>query len=140
MIRTICLAKPAEVTQWSRAGLLRGNDPRISRLYDAVAEFPSPISLIVFEDVVFASTTYQAQLWASFRAAVWLAAAHRREPITFLPVPVGTLKKFATGNGAADKQAMKAAAERAGFDCTEFDDNAVDAIHLWRYGFTHKDS
>jgi hypothetical protein len=46
-------------------------------------------------------------------------------------VPVGTIKKHATGNGAASKDMMIAAAIAAGFK--PVDDNEADAIHLLRY-------
>lgn len=88
----------------------------------------------------------QAHLWASLRTVVWLAA-HACEA-KVMAVPVGTLKKFATGNGAAKKPLM--ASCLAGlFDFTSnpkpragrlllkngrpVDDNEVDAVHLLRY-------
>lgn len=130
---TKSLATDKEVTAWGKVRLNRRCDPRIERL----CEFVSGLSfgpgacefdVIVFEDVQFVSTTYQAHLWAGLRSAIWLCGkAHH-----FDCVPVGTLKKFATGNGAATKFAMAKALYRS---FTAFppglDDNGVDACWLW---------
>lgn len=128
------LASTAEVSRWSKEGLLRARDPRIERLYDHVRQnYLDSVHHVVFEDVVFASTTYQAQLWASLRAAVWLGLPRA----TWYPVPVGTLKKFATGNGSADKELMRKAAKLAGLAVAGLDDNAIDAFWLARWGTRH---
>jgi len=50
--------------------------------------------------------------------------------IPYEGVPVGTIKKFATGKGNADKSAMMAAAWKAGYD--PIDDNEADAIAIAR--------
>jgi len=43
-------------------------------------------------------------------------------------VPVGTIKRFATGKGNANKAAMMEAARKRGFSPT--DDNEADAIAI----------
>ena len=48
--------------------------------------------------------------------------------IPYQGVPVGTIKKHATGKGNADKQAMIAAARARGF--SPADDNEADAIAI----------
>jgi Holliday junction resolvasome RuvABC endonuclease subunit len=48
--------------------------------------------------------------------------------VPYQGVPVGTIKKHATGRGNADKQAMVAAARARGF--SPADDNEADAIAL----------
>jgi hypothetical protein len=55
----------------------------------------------------------------------------------FHPVPVGTLKKFATGNGSADKESMKKAAKRDNLDVRDLDDNAIDAYWLAKWGLAN---
>lgn len=55
---------------------------------------------------------------------------HRLVP--HYPVNPGTLKKYATGSGRADKQEMARAAEVRGW--TIKDHNAVDALFLASYG------
>lgn len=49
--------------------------------------------------------------------------------IPYQGYPVGAIKKFATGNGNADKQRMIAAIQKQGFNPK--DDNEADAIALW---------
>lgn len=51
--------------------------------------------------------------------------------IGYARVGVTTIKKFATGNGRAQKGVMIEAAAREGFRV--IDDNEADAIHLLRY-------
>lgn len=136
------LASPKEVKQWGAERLTRRCDPRIDRLFDLVSNLQGRFlfDVIIFEDVQFASSTYQVQLWASLRAAVWLVGVPGKLPY-FEAVPVGTLKRFATGSGSADKAAMLAAARRKKLlDCPsdfdDVDDNAIDALHL--YDWAHK--
>lgn len=120
----------------------RRGDPRVFTL-KAKIERLLPLDLIVFEDVQFLSTQLQAQLWASLRAVVWLQATNlcRVDCLN-----VSALKKFATGSGAADKDAMARAIAKkmpARFVLTPgetyvkvtpemrpADDNEVDAAHL----------
>lgn len=131
------LASPKEVKEWGQNRLTRRCDPRIDRLFDLVSNLQGRFlfDVIVFEDVQFSSSTYQVQLWAALRAAVWLLGIPGKLPY-FDCVPVKTLKLFAAGNGNADKAAMLAAAKRKKLldDPTEFDDlddNAIDALHLY---------
>lgn len=137
-VKTIQLEKPSLLKKLGKK--LRAYDPRVQHLYELIVREPRQIDQVVFEDVSFASTTYQAQLWASFRAAMWLAVFERHganAPPNLHPVPVGTLKKFATGSGAADKDAMKQAGMKiAPKLLAGLDDNAIDAFHLWCYANT----
>lgn len=90
---------------------------------------------VVFEDVRFHTSLAQSQLWSSLRAAVWIAF----RPETIEAVDVGTLKKFATGSGSANKDAMKNyLLARFPEHCfASMDDNAVDATWLWLWGRTN---
>ena len=127
------LASPGEVAEAGREGR-RAYDVRVERLYHELKRyFVWKTNLVVFEDVQFSSTTYQAQLWASLRAAMWLAFSEL--PVEILPVQVGTLKKYATGCGSADKRAMLESAVRKNLNCQKLDDNAIDAFHLWCYAY-----
>ena len=141
------LASASEITTWGKQRLTRRQDPRACRMLDNIRLF-GYFDAVVFEDVQFVRSQMQGQLWASLRAAVWLA--HCEAGATFLEaVPVATLKKFATGGGSATKERMCGAliqadnryAKAAKEDCvrdlktnTELDDNAVDAIWLWKWG------
>lgn len=148
---TKTLAKPAAITHTRKLRMDRRGDPRFFTLLWWMKAVHVEVALdwILFEDIQFSSTTMQTQLWTSFRSAVWLMSEYG---IGIECVPVGTLKKFATGSGAATKEAMARALYRA--DCrfqSEFgfgdikdtftgenlDDNAVDAIHLYRWGIQH---
>jgi hypothetical protein len=149
---SISWATPKEVTAWKRKRLTRRGDPRVLRFYDwlDLEIRRENASHIVFEDVEFCSQTYQCQLWTSFRTCVWLVAHLRGCQVE--AVPVGTLKKFATGTGAATKQAMALAlikssggqfqwdrSKQAVFDTVTkkyLDDNAIDA--LWLYSWAQE--
>jgi len=93
----------------------------------------------VYEDVKFVRSQAQAHLWAGFRAVLWLVATDHKIPC--LCVPVQTLKKFATGHGNADKDAMALALHEAvlsgkvklDVSMNELGDDAVDAVHLLRW-------
>ena len=124
---TWTLATPKEIKTWGVSRLTRRRDPRVARLAERVSNFCGKVNAIIIEDVQFASSTFQVQLWSSLRAAVWLAC--RDCDIVFEAVPVTSLKKFATGAGNADKQMMMRAAQKE-FPNLKFDDNAADAYHL----------
>jgi hypothetical protein len=96
-----------------------------------------PVNHVFFEDVMFSSSTAQTQLWSSLRGAIMLAAC--KPWCAVHAIPVGTLKKFATGKGNATKEEMLSAfvycnpfsdvlfEKPAGY---AMDDNEVDALHL----------
>lgn len=125
------LATAAEVRDWGKQRLTRRRDPRPRRLCEFIlSRVPFP-DLIVFEDVQFASSTLQVQLWSSLRTAVWTCFG---EDVKFDCVPVGTLKKFATGNGAAKKEGMARAFERlTGMTSAVYTDDAIDAYFIWKW-------
>lgn len=106
----------------------RRQDPRLVKFFNFLQAYHD-LDCVIFEDVQFQSSTMQTQLWSSFRTAVWLAF-----PKTLIDcVPVGTLKKFATGNGGATKEQMENALKRQHPTrwTAALDDNAIDAIWLW---------
>ncbi len=142
------LASAKEIKQWGQERTTRKNDPRVWRLFQNIESFGvAAFDFVVFEDVEFQSYTQQCQLWSSLRAAVWLSHAGKY----FECVPVATLKKFATGHGAATKEMMVKAAvlsNPTGFVmgpkpdlftlkyskvAPMLDDNAADAYHLFRW-------
>lgn len=145
---TWTLALPKEIKIWGTDRSRRRCDPRIRRLHVKLVMLQDKhqFGRVVFEDVQFASTTYQAQLWSSLRAAVWLSF-----PSEIIEcVPVGTLKVFAAGHGSAPKEIMgKALLQKDsrfynngrgiayGPDETQLDDNAVDAVWLHRWASTN---
>jgi len=119
-------------------------DPRIPALQRKLAgvwannlghhEPEKAIEFMVFEDVQFSKYTLQTQLWSSLRAVVWLFAAANH--IQTDCCPVTTLKKFATGSGAADKDFMMRAAAKLFPTVPLVDDNCADALHLLQWAVT----
>ncbi|MHA3774530.1 hypothetical protein ACXR0O_23645 [Verrucomicrobiota bacterium sgz303538] len=83
------------------------------------------------------------QLWASLRAAIWAAAAQfqtrpgldEADQVQVVCVPIGTLNKFATGNGGAQKDDMAAALKEEHPErfSPARDDNEVDALWLLQF-------
>lgn len=129
--QTIKLATKTEVTLWGKHRLTRRCDPRIARLCRELLKIETP-DMVVFEDVEFSTYTYQTQLWASLRAAVWIAFDQPSVAIECVPVTV--LKKFATGNGGAKKEAMsKAMFTQFPQTRPDLDDNAIDALWILKW-------
>lgn len=127
---TWTLATPKEVTAWGKQRKTRTDDPRIARLCENLDDLDE-FDVIIIEDVLFASSTYQVQLWSSLRAAVWLCGKTKK----FEALPVSTLKKFATGSGNADKAAMSKYLKimHPKIWTPSLGDDTIDAIwlHIW---------
>lgn len=140
----LTLATPTDI---KRAGLTRMNrrlDPRVGVFFDWLRSKHAltPFDYIVFEDVQFASSTMQTQLWASFRTVVWVFA-HQQKLLTEC-CPVGILKKAGSGYGGADKGQMGAAlaaqderfswnGKQSFYGAYPITDDAVDAVHLLKW-------
>jgi len=85
----------------------------------------SPIKMIFFEEVHRHNGTAAAHVYGGLAAEV-MAFGEERD-IPYEGVPVGTIKKFATGKGNAGKDMMIAACRKWGFEGV-VDDNEADAI------------
>lgn len=122
------LATAKEVRAWGKERLTRRRDPRPQRLCDRVLRLPLP-ELIVFEDVQFASSLLQVQLWSSLRTSLWMCLG---DAVRFDCVPVQTLKKFAC-RGGADKKAMRIAlaVQHPEIFSTNMTEDEVDAVWIW---------
>ncbi|CUJ00852.1 hypothetical protein [Achromobacter aegrifaciens] len=84
------------------------------------------VHVIAYEDVKRHMGTDAAHAYGAFLCLVeMLADSHR---IRLMPVGVKTIKKFWTGNGDADKNAMKAQARVRGFHPET--DNDADALAI----------
>jgi Holliday junction resolvasome RuvABC endonuclease subunit len=81
---------------------------------------------IVFEEVRRHAGTDAAHIYGGFLAH--LSAWCEERSIPYEGIPVGTIKRFATGKGNAPKDAMLAAIRARGF--APADDNEADAIAL----------
>jgi len=125
-----------EIAHWGKSRLSRRCDPRVVRFFDILEKFTPGI--VVFEDVQFASSTYQVQLWASFRGAIWCRFGSNPN-IVIECVPTGTLKKFATGHGNATKEMMENSLFRQHpeWKSAKLTDDAIDALWLWYWAEQH---
>jgi Holliday junction resolvasome RuvABC endonuclease subunit len=84
------------------------------------------ISQVYFERVYAHSGTEAAHLYGYFMHT--LAAVCEELHVKCTGIPVGTIKKFATGNGRATKEEMIATARSHGFN--PIDDNSADALAI----------
>lgn len=128
----------------SKLRMDRRCDPRFLALMGHLEKVRAnvPLNWVVFEDVEFVRSRMQAHLWATWRAAVWTLAL---KGVEIDCLATGKLKKFATGNGGADKDQMARALTldpryeldkdgvRDKLMNVILDDNAVDAVHLLRW-------
>ena len=90
----------------------------------------APLDRVIYEHVRFSSNTTADVIWSGFLAVMQVWCDNER--IRYQGVPVSTLKKFATGDGRAKKEAMIAAAKARGWNVG--DDNQADAVWLLEYG------
>ncbi|MDR0770162.1 MAG: hypothetical protein LBE75_03055 [Burkholderiales bacterium] len=81
---------------------------------------------VYFEAVRRHAGTDAAHIYGGFMATLTMWCEHHKIP--YQGVPVGTIKKHATGKGNAGKGEMIAAAKRNGFQVA--DDNEADAVAL----------
>ena len=84
------------------------------------------ISSIYFEEVRRHASTDSAHVYGGLLAT--LTSWCEQNNIPYQGVPVGTIKKHATGKGNADKAAMVASMQLLGHPVT--DDNEADALAL----------
>jgi hypothetical protein len=91
-----------------------------------VAALSGGVARIVFEEVRAHAGTDAAHIYGGFLGV--LTAWCEEHDVPYEGVPVGTIKRYATGKGNANKAAMIAAVEARGF--RPADDNEADAIAL----------
>ena len=112
-----------------RSGRFDGGGMRYLRFTNWLTEIDrlsGPIEAIYFEEVRRHVGTDAAHVFGGLMACLTSWAELRGIP--YQGVPVGTIKKYATGKGNANKQAMLAAARDRGF--SPADDNEADAIAI----------
>ncbi|MBR0670718.1 crossover junction endodeoxyribonuclease RuvC [Neoroseomonas soli] len=115
--------------QTFRPGRFEGGGMRYLRFTDWLVEIAMRahgIRRLVFEEVRRHAGTDAAHVYGGFLGT--LTAWCEEHEIPYAGVPVGTIKRFATGKGNADKAAMIAAMRARGF--APADDNEADAIAL----------
>jgi hypothetical protein len=99
---------------------------RFRRWLDSMASSAGPLGSIVFEEVRRHAGTTAAHVYGGFLAH--LTAWCEGVGVPYQGVPVGTIKRFATGKGNAGKDAVIAAMRARGF--APADDNEADALAL----------
>ena len=99
---------------------------RFTNWLTEVDRLSGPISAIWFEEVRRHAGTDAAHVYGGLMASLTSWAELRGIP--YEGVPVGTIKRHATGKGNAPKQAMIDAARARGF--SPADDNEADAIAI----------
>jgi hypothetical protein len=99
---------------------------RFTNWLTEIDRLSGPIEAIFFEEVRRHAGTDAAHVYGGLMATLETWAELRGVP--YQGVPVGTIKKFWTGLGNANKQAMIDAARARGFSPT--DDNEADAIAI----------
>jgi len=93
---------------------------------DSMAASAGPIGSVVFEEVRRHAGNTAAHVYGGFLAhlTAWCESAG----VPYQGVPVGTIKRFATGKGNAGKDAVIAAMRARGF--APADDNEADALAM----------
>ena len=99
---------------------------RFGKWLDQTLDVTGGIDAVYFEEVRRHIGTDAAHIYGGFLAA--LTSWCEQKGIAYQGVPVGTIKRFATGKGNADKAAMIAAIRERGFEPA--DDNEADAIAI----------
>ena len=93
---------------------------------DSIAADTANIGVVHFEEVRRHAGTDAAHIYGGFLAT--LTSWCEQHAIAYQGVPVGTIKRFITGKGNADKPAVMAAVRARGF--RPADDNEADAIAI----------
>ena len=112
-----------------RPGRYDGGGMRYLRFTNWLTELDrlsGPISAIWFEEVRSHAGTDAAHVYGGLMAS--LTSWGELRGIPYEGVPVGTIKRHATGHGNANKQAIIAAARARGY--SPADDNEADAIAI----------
>ena len=112
-----------------RPGRFDGGGMRYLRFSNWLGELDrlsGPIAALWFEEVRRHAGTDAAHVYGGLMATLTAWAEMRGVP--YEGVPVGTIKRFATGKGNANKEAMIASARARGF--SPADDNEADAIAI----------
>ena len=99
---------------------------RFGKWLEQTFDITGGIDAVYFEEVRRHIGTDAAHVFGGLLAT--LTAWCEERAIPYQGVPVGTIKRFATGKGNADKVAMMAAMRKRGFE--PVDDNEADAIAI----------
>ena len=109
---------------------------RFKRWLTELKAVTSGIDALHFEEVRRHVSTDAAHAYGGFLATLTAWCEHHQIP--YQGVPVGTIKKHATGKGNASKDEMVASARARGH--TPVDDNEADALGLLDWAVHHHDA
>jgi Holliday junction resolvasome RuvABC endonuclease subunit len=111
-----------------RGGRFEGGGMRFVRFKSMLEQMHRmhPVTRIAYEEVRRHAATDAAHVYGGLMAT--LTSWCEGEKIPYEAIPVGTIKKHATGKGNANKAAMIEAVKAKGF--SPKDDNEADAIAL----------
>jgi len=108
---------------------------RFKRWLTEIKQSVDGIDAVYFEEVRRHAGVDAAHAYGGFLAHLTAWCEHHQIP--YQGVPVGTIKKHATGKGNAGKDAMIAAAKARGLDPQ--DDNEADALALLAWVVAQED-
>lgn len=117
--------------RWSGGGM---RYLRFRHWLGEVAANTGGIGLVVYEEVRRHAGTDAAHVYGGFLAT--LSAWCKDRSVAYEGVPVGVIKRFATGKGNAGKDAVIAAMRARGF--SPADDNEADALALLLWAAAHR--
>ena len=109
---------------------------RFGRWISEIQTSVSELQFLYFEEVRRHVSTDAAHAYGGFLATLTAWCEHHGVP--YQGVPVGTIKKHATGKGNASKDEMMAAVRARGYLPT--DDNEADALALLHWAIQHHDA
>jgi crossover junction endodeoxyribonuclease RuvC len=107
---------------------------RFSRWLHEIYGTAGDINAVYFEEVRRHASTDAAHVYGGLMATLTAWCESRNIP--YQGVPVGTIKKHATGKGNAGKDDMLAAMQALGHPVT--DDNEADALALLHWALEHE--
>ena len=109
-------------------GRHEGGGMRFVKLRNYLAKACEGVALVVYEEVRGHKGTDAAQVYGGIVAII---SEHCEfKDIPYQGVPVGSIKKFATGKGNSNKEVMLAAARERWPEVNIVDDNQADALFL----------
>ncbi|WP_157314583.1 crossover junction endodeoxyribonuclease RuvC [Chitinibacter sp. GC72] len=107
---------------------------RFKRWLTEIKQSVDGLDAVYFEEVRRHMGVDAAHAYGGFMGQLTAWCEHHQIP--YQGVPVGTIKKHATGKGNAGKQDMIMAAQQHGF--TPADDNEADALALMRWAIAQE--
>ena len=108
---------------------------RFKQWLTEIKQMAGGLDVVFFEEVRRHVGVDAAHAYGGFLAHVTAWCEHHEIP--YEAVPVGTIKRHATGKGNANKDAVIAAVRNLGFDPA--DDNEADALAILDWAMTHRD-